>query len=85
MKQSDTGRVSGAGRSIRRRVSLRAHVVGALLLALILSACTSGGAPGADAGESSSRVIPLGEVSELTERFNNDAGAIRLVLLVSPT
>lgn len=54
-------------------------------LALISSACASGRTPAGDAADPGSTVIELRSISALQERFNRDAGAVRLVLLLSPT
>ncbi len=54
-------------------------------LALISSACASGRTLAGDAADPGSSVIELRSISALQERFNRDAGAVRLVLLLSPT
>jgi hypothetical protein len=52
-------------------------------LALVLPACASHGAPAT--GSQTSKVTELHSVSELQERFNEDSGRVRLILLISPT
>jgi hypothetical protein len=60
---------------------LRRLMAGAILLMVLISvACSSGSAP-----TSSTPVRELRSISELQDRFNADSGAIRLILLVSPT
>jgi len=56
-----------------------------LALALAASACTSG--PSRETGSTSrnGRVAELRSISELRERFNEDSGKVRLILLISPT
>ena len=51
--------------------------------AVVLGACTASGTSteAIEAGQLRS----LGGVEELQERFNNDAGSPRLILLMSPT
>jgi hypothetical protein len=58
-----------------------------ILLALVLasSACTSGPSPVTGSTTLSERVAELRSISELRERFNEDAGKVRLILLISPT
>jgi hypothetical protein len=53
-----------------------------LLLTILIAtvACSTG-----SASTSSTPVRELRSISELQDRFNGDAGAIRLILLVSPT
>lgn len=50
-----------------------------LAFALASSACTSGPSPGPG------WVAELRSISELRERFNEDSGKVRLILLISPT
>jgi hypothetical protein len=62
----------------------RIHLVRMLVtLALVLPACASHGAPAT--GSQTSKVTELHSVSELQERFNEDSGRVRLILLISPT
>ena len=56
-----------------------------LALALAASACTSGPSPGTDATSRNGRVAELRSISELRDRFNEDSGKVRLILLISPT
>jgi hypothetical protein len=56
-----------------------------LSLALAASACTSGRSPGTGATSRNGRVAELRSISELRERFNEDSGKVRLILLISPT
>ena len=80
-------------RLIRPRHSIRARgpyavarVLPVLLVfALASSACTSRAGPGTDSTTQSGRVTGLRSISELKERFNEDSGSVRLILLVSPT
>ena len=69
----------------RRRVAARITRLVPLVLelALVSSACGSDAAQGSAA--QTSRVVELRNVSELQDRFNEDAGAVRLILLMSPT
>ena len=69
-----------------------AWVVFLVALALTSTACASGensaGDPnpnGAGANRDDAKVIQLRSIAELQDRFNEDAGKIRLILLVSPT
>ena len=73
--------------SIRGNVFGMAGMAIAILttLALISSACASGRTLAGDAADPGSTVIELRSISALQERFNRDAGAVRLVLLLSPT
>jgi len=54
-------------------------------LALASSACTSRADPGTESATRNGTVTELRSVSELEERFNEDSGKIRLILLISPT
>jgi len=56
-----------------------------LALALASSACTSGPSPGTGSTSRNGRVAELRSISELRERFNEDSGKVRLILLISPT
>jgi hypothetical protein len=60
-----------------------------LAIAFLASACSSGSSRPAgeptDAAAPSARVTSLRDLSELRERFNEGAGEVRLVLLLSPT
>jgi hypothetical protein len=65
----------------------RAPRIGVLLvvLALISSACASSPSSG-DGGTTGKAEVPdLSRVSELQQRFNQDSGNVRLILLFSPT
>ena len=57
-------------------------------LALVLSACTASGTvsgPGATPTAASTQIHQVGSIATLQDAFNADAGATRLILLVSPT
>jgi hypothetical protein len=56
-----------------------------LALAMASSACTSGPSPGSGSTSRNGRVAELQSISELRERFNEDSGKVRLILLISPT
>jgi hypothetical protein len=56
-----------------------------LALALASSGCTSGPSPGTGSTSRNGRVAELRSISELRERFNEDSGKVRLILLISPT
>jgi hypothetical protein len=56
-----------------------------LAFALASSACTSGPSPETDSTSRIGRVAELRSISELRERFNEDSGKVRLILLISPT
>jgi len=70
----------------RRRPRL-AHLVAILLVvfALVSSACTSTTSSGPGTTATSPKVTEIRNVSDLQERFNRDAGQVRLILLVAPT
>ena len=51
--------------------------------ALAASACASRGSSGPNAP--TSKVTPLSGVSQLQDRFEQDRGKVRLILLMSPT
>jgi hypothetical protein len=63
------------------------HLIAILMavLALVPSACTLSSSPATGASAESSEVTQLKSVSDLQERFNQDSGKVRLILLVSPT
>lgn len=50
-------------------------------LTLVFTACASSGRPNTQ----TDKVAVLGGVADLRERFNEDSGKVRLVLLISPT
>lgn len=55
-------------------------------LALVATACTEGaGSAGAGGQSTSAPVRELTSITTLRDAFNDDAGATRLILLVSPT
>lgn len=54
-------------------------------LALVFTACTSSGRPNTQTTPPTDKVAVLGGVADLRERFNEDSGKVRLILLVSPT
>jgi hypothetical protein len=59
---------------------------GLVMLALVASACTEGaGSPDAGDQTTSAPVRELTSIATLEVAFNEDAGATRLILLVSPT
>jgi hypothetical protein len=67
---------------------LRWLILGALLVAafvLVFSACASSGRPATETAPRTTKVAVLGGVSDLRERFNEDSGKVRLILLISPT
>ncbi len=66
---------------IRTRVALFGFLAA---LVLVFSACASSGRPETETPRTS-KVAVLGGVSDLRERFNEDSGKVRLVLLISPT
>lgn len=66
----------------RRRARLVSSVPLILALAMVTSACGSGGTA---AVGPPMRVTELESISELRDRFNEDSGAVRLILLMSPT
>lgn len=73
--------------SVRARRS-RGLALLAILLALAVasSACGSGANPKTEESPTrSATVTELRNVSELGDRFNQDAGKVRLILLISPT
>ena len=71
-------------RSIRIRTSIALFGFLAALV-LVFSACASSGRHDTEATSRMDEVAVLGGVSDLRERFNEDSGKIRLVLLISPT
>ncbi len=77
--------------SLRARGQIGAFglVAAVLTFALAASACTSDRSPSAggtpDAAPPEVRVTSLQDLSQLRDRFNEDAGQVRLVLLLSPT
>ena len=56
-----------------------------LAFALASSACASVGSQGTASATRNARVIELRSVAELRQRFNQDSGKVRLILLISPT
>jgi hypothetical protein len=71
-------------RSIRIRNSIALFGFLAALV-LLFSACASSGRPETETTSRTDKVAVLGGVSDLRERFNEDSGKVRLVLLISPT
>jgi hypothetical protein len=72
----------------RRSIGIRTPLaLFGLLAALVLvfSACASSGRPGTETTPRTDKVAELGGVSDLRERFNEDSGKVRLILLISPT
>jgi hypothetical protein len=67
---------------IRTRVALFGFLAA---LVLVFSACASSGRPATETTPRTDKVAVLGGVSDLRERFNEDSGKVRLVLLISPT
>lgn len=56
-----------------------------VVFALVSSACASSGSSAGGSTAASAKVTELRSVAELKERFSEDAGRVRLVLLISPT
>jgi hypothetical protein len=54
-------------------------------LVLVLTACASSGRPNTQTTPRTDKIAVLGGVADLRERFNEDSGKVRLVLLISPT
>lgn len=52
---------------------------------LVFTACASSGRPNTQTTPRTDKVEVLGGVADLRERFNEDSGKVRLVLLISPT
>jgi hypothetical protein len=74
------------GGSIRIRIRTRIALFGLLAaLVLVFSACASNGRPETETTSRTDKVAVLGGVSDLRERFNEDSGKVRLILLISPT
>jgi hypothetical protein len=72
--------------SVRARRSRRPLLAILLALAVASSACGSGANPETEESPPrSATVTELRNVSELGDRFNQDAGKVRLILLISPT
>jgi hypothetical protein len=62
----------------------RGRLLALLVLLLAMPACTFGkSSSGATA--TGAKVAELRSVSDLQERFNQDIGTVRLILLLSPT
>jgi hypothetical protein len=78
-----TGGVWTLARSARRLLVLL------LALGVVASACTSDGASTVggqtEVPSAEVRVTTVQTLSQLRDRFNEDAGKVRLVLLLSPT
>ena len=74
------------GRSIRSRPTIPPSRILPFLAAFVLvfSACASSGGPETESAPTA-KVAELGGVSDLRERFNEDPGKVRLILLISPT
>jgi hypothetical protein len=58
---------------------------GLMALVLVFTACASSGRPNSQTTPRTDKVAVLGGVADLRERFNEDSGKVRLVLLISPT
>jgi len=58
---------------------------GLMALVLVFTACASSGRPNTQTTPRTDKVAVLGGVADLRERFNEDSGKVRLVLLISPT
>jgi hypothetical protein len=54
-------------------------------LAFISPACASRGSSAGDPTADDAKVIELRNIAELQDRFNEDTGKVRLILLISPT
>jgi hypothetical protein len=74
-------------RSIRFRtpIALSGFLSFLAALVLVFSACESSGRPATETATGTTKVAALGGVSDLRERFNEDSGKVRLILLISPT
>ena len=72
-------------RSNRIRTSIALFFGLLAALVLVLPACSSGGGPETETTPRTDKVAVLGGVSDLRERFNEDSGKVRLLLLISPT
>lgn len=74
-----------AGSLVDRRLR-RLLVPGLIGLVLVAGACTEGtGSAGAGDRSTSPPVRELTSIATLQDAFNDDSGATRLILLVSPT
>jgi len=72
--------------SVRARKSRGLALLAILLALAVASACGSGANPKTEESPTqSATVTELRNVSELGDRFNQDAGKVRLILLISPT
>ena len=74
--------------SLRGSIWIRIRIaLFGVLAALVLgsSACASSGRPATETTPRTDSVAVLGGVSDLRERFNEDSGKVRLILLISPT
>jgi hypothetical protein len=69
----------------RRPFALAGLLAIILAFAVASSACASSEGPGTESAAQTSKVAELRTVSELRERFNDDSGKVRLILLISPT
>lgn len=76
-------------RRARGEIGAFGLVATVLAFSLAASACASDRSPPAggtpDATPPEVRVTSLQDLSQLRDRFNEDAGRVRLVLLLSPT
>jgi hypothetical protein len=72
--------------SLGDRCLRRFLLPGLIGLALVASACTEGtGSAGSGDQGAAAPVRELTSIATLQDAFNDDAGATRLILLVSPT
>jgi hypothetical protein len=73
--------------SRRRRLSRVPPTLVALIvpLALLSPACASSGSSAGGAPTDDAKITELRSIAELQDRFNEDAGKVRLILLISPT
>lgn len=63
-------------------------MIALVLVSTLAGSCTGGGqssSRGTTATNSQTTVRELGSIQQLQERFNHDAGTVRLILLISPT
>jgi len=74
--------MTGRGRSRRVRPLVLSAVV---VVGVLSSACTGSGAARGGTASTGSSVRQVASISTLRDAFNADAGATRLILLVSPT
>jgi hypothetical protein len=74
---------SPRGRVLRGPGALVVLLLGVLVV--VSSACGSSLSPASGATSASARVTEFRSIADLQDRFNRDAGKVRLILLISPT